>query len=353
MASSSLAAQTGGFAWSTAWFPEGETWDDDYAWSDVREYGVDNTIPLAVSEAIGNGSFALTGQSITEDLIENISAGTFAITGQSVTEDITELAAGQFFTLGGQAINEGLLEAIDFGSFTLSGQVANKALSDNIAYGNFVYNGRPITEAISEKADVGTFVLTGNAVNEQLLENIEVANFALDGQVASKGVRHPFGTGEFFTNIQSIQYNEVWDDVAYWVDSDLWNDGDNVDIDIVERGGVGSFSLAGQDHIKRIRRIAEGTTYTITGQTAFRTITTPAPVQAYTITSVSFLQNISEFIEGGEFTLEQLDAILRKPRYEFDGEFATLTLLTGKDNTVSLSSSENYAILDTENNEYT
>lgn len=305
-----LTAETGGFAWSTAWLPEGTTWDDNYAWADVAAWEANPTIPLVIGEAAGVGSFNVSGQAITEDLLEKVDVGTFVSTGFDAGKGVTELASGQFFTFNGQDINEVLLEAIDFGSFAFSGQAANKSLSENLVYGNFVFNGRPINEAISERAEVGTFVLTGNAVNEALLERIDVANFNVAGQPAAKGLTHPFGFGEFFTNLGGIEYNNVWADEAYWLDTDYWNDGDNVDIDITERIDVGVFSLAGQNSIKRIRRLAGGTTYSLVG----------------------------------------IDSFIRKPRYEYDRALVTATLLTGNPNIAVVIDDNNLAVVDSDNN---
>lgn len=348
-----LTAQTGGFAWSTAWLEAGDAWDDTYNWADVASWEANPTTPLVVAEALGAGTFAY------------------------------------------------------------SGNAANKLLVENVVVGNFVFNGRPITEDISEKFEAGVFAYTGNAVNELLLERIDVGDFSLSGIAANKAIRHPFGGTEYYINIEGIQYNDAWSDVAYWVDTDLWNDGDNVDIDIVERADVGSFSLAGivpnfaishgfdngtfslagQDALKGISEIAAGEFFTVggqaineqiseivdngsfittgqdaakgvsenlvvgsfalAGQAAAKGLTEVLDFGSFGLVGQDAFKAISEFLGGTSYTLAGIDAILRKPRYEFDGEFATLTLLTGKDNIVSVSSSENYAILDTENNEYT
>lgn len=307
-----LTAETGGFAWSTAWIPSGTTWDDSYAWADVASFEANPTTPLIISDAITVGDFSVVGSNINEGISERVQSGSFTTTTTDAGRGITELASGQFFSLGGQEINEKLLEVFDFGSFAFDGKAANKSISDKVVYGNFVFNGRPIQEAISERAEVGSFVLTGNAVNEALLENIDVANFNIDGQIVSKGVSKTFGTGEFFTNLSGIQYNEVWDDTAYWLDSDIWKDSDNVDIDITERGEVGVFSLAGQNHIKRITRIHEGETFSLTG----------------------------------------LAALLRKPRYEYDNVLTTTSLLTGSPNSAVIILGSNDAIPTTTKNGY-
>ena len=339
MATYTLTAETGGFGWYHSWLLKDGTWDDSKWWADVAAWQANEGINFGFAQTAETGVFTATGQAITEDIVEKAEVGTFSLTGQAANKSIGEAAGNLSLSLVGQDVTEGISEALQAGLFVTQGQDAGKDLSEAVGTGSFAVTGQNITEDIVEKAETGVFTLAGvpidkqyseradtgvfgltgqdiqdsttlddfgqytvttQGINENIVEKAETGVFSIAGQDAAKNVSKSLDNGYFAWKHSWLLKDGFWNDDAWWADVAAWEPNEGINFGITELAGSGVFLLVGQN----------------------------------------ITEDIVERAETGIFSLVGIDAIVFKPRYEFDGGITTVTLPDGR-NVIAVNDNKN------------
>jgi hypothetical protein len=203
------------------------------------------------------GSFTLTGNSTTPDVVSPAGVGSFALSGQVTTSQVVLPVDVGAFTFTGQNAGELRKLPVGVGAFTLTGQVIAESRGLPVGSGAFALTGISISGAISSSVDPGSFALTGYALIAKVTAGTGIFN--LTGQVLSAGTSTP------------------------------------VD--------VGAFALTGQATAEARAFIVDLAAFTLTGVSTSAGISSPVEVGAFTLTGIAVAGEISVTVDPGNFAL--------------------------------------------------
>lgn len=169
--------------------------------------------------AIGQGSYSLTGQAVALRVARKIAAaqGSYSLTGQSVgTKYGRKMAVGQgSYALTGQAVGlkGGRKIAIGQGTYTFTGSDALADFAISIGSGSYSLSGQAVTLTYSSAAKIiamgqGSYSLTGQTVAIRAGRKVAIAqgSYGLTGQVLSirAARRLSIGQGAYALTGQSV-----------------------------------------------------------------------------------------------------------------------------------------------------
>lgn len=303
MATYALTAETGGFGWYHSWLLKDGTWNDASWWVDVAAWEPNEGINFGIGESGGTGSFTVVGQDANKHIVHLFGTGSFALQGQDAFRNIAEAAQTGLFSVAGQDVNESISIAHAFGSFSLTGQDANKGISNVFGTGIFTVVGQDTSRKIIEFAETGIFVFNGVPITKAYSERVDVGEFTLTGQDSGRNVIEALESGYFAWQHSWLLKDGVWNDNNWWADVAAWEANAGINFGISEIGGTGVYVLVGQDAAK----------------------------------------GLSKLLDTGVFDLTMQQAIVWKPRYEFQDETPTVILQGTSQNSVIILTNQNEA----------